>query len=138
MIEELEGCDRVARKEHRCNLCGGIIKQGELYRYSKLKLDSLYEWKEHKKCEFIAGEIWEYCEPDEGMTYDDFYEGCCDICREFICPGCEKYENGECDESYCLDKVYELLQKYELYRAFKNQIYEGWKLRERGKKNEDT
>ena len=137
MTETISSEWRTARKVHKCDYCGDVIHAGERYHHAVMKYDGMvYTWDEHEKCDFIASEIWDYVDPDEGMTEEDFNEGCADLCRCFICPDCEKYDKDDiCDEYYCLDKVYDLLKEYELYRAWRDQCYDGWKLR---KRNGDT
>ena len=133
MLETISTTWRTALKEHRCSYCHGIIRPGERYEYSVNKFDGdIYEWKSHEKCAFIAGEIWDYADPDEGMDSDCFYEACSDVCRTFVCPDCGKWDTDECDESYCLDKLYDLFQTKELYRDHRDGYgYSYWKLRER-------
>ena len=136
MTETINSEWRTARKKHECNLCCCDIQPGEKYNYDLMKYDGeLYDWKEHEKCYFIAGELWDYIEPDEGMTEEDFKEGCREFCRCFVCPDCEKYNEDEyCDEVYCLDKIYELLKEYELYKAWRDYNYIGWRLKKKEKK----
>lgn len=114
---------RKARKNHQCDYCDGIIEKGEIYDYAKLKsyyADGIYEWKSHEKCSFIAGALWNYIDPDEGMTREDFQEGCFEFCRAFICKDCEHYdkENEECekDNKFCIDKMFEFLQTHDFKR----------------------
>lgn len=115
MSIELDGKERVARKQHYCSYCNGIIEKGESYEWAKLIYEGqLYEWKNHKKCGFIAHELWDYIEPDEGMTEEDFNEGCAEFCSTFICPGCEAATH---DCYYCLDKIYDFLQTHDFRRV---------------------
>ena len=127
---------RTARNIHKCDYCGGTIRPLERYRLCVNKFDGkLYEWKAHEKCEYIAQEIWDYADPDEGMDSDDFCEACSDVCRTFVCPDCGKWDTDECDESYCLDKLYDLFQTKELYREKRDLYgYTYWKLRDRSPK----
>ena len=112
---------RTARKIHKCDYCGGNIEAGEKYNDAALKYDgTVYNWRSHKKCDYIASEIWEYVDPcDGGMCADDFAEGCQDFCRAFVCPDCPCYEENECmeDEPYCLEKIYAILQNHRLVRC---------------------
>lgn len=141
MTETISSTWRKARKDHECSFCNHRIHKGERYRFDVLKYDGeMFTWKAHEKCNYIAIEIWDYVDPDEGMSEEDFQQAVCDISRDFICPDCEKFdrddpwaEDCECNEE---DKVYELLQKYELYRAWRDHDFVGWKLRERKKKDE--
>ena len=123
---------RTARKPHVCNYCNGWIQPGEKYHHYVGKYDGeIYTWDSHDKCEYVAQEIWEYCDPYEGLGEDEFHEGCCAVCRTFICPDCEKYDDGDCGNSYCLDKLYDLFQTKELYRTGRDIKYIYWKLRDR-------
>lgn len=138
MSEILQEKDRKARKEHRCSYCGETIKKGEIYEYAKLKEDGkLYEWKNHKKCGFVARELWKFADPDDGMTEDDFYDACVLFCRKFVCPSCPNidtsYDEMDCikDKSYCIDKIYDVLQIYELYKDRRDGWFNVWKLRKR-------
>ena len=137
MTETIKSEWRKARKRHVCNYCGEFIEPGEKYLYSLQKYDGyLYSWESHEKCEFIAQEIWSYCDPDEGMTEEDFMEGVEEICHSFVCPDCEKYDPDDwCEKRCCLDKVYECLKEYELYRAKREGCLYTWKLRKREPKD---
>lgn len=130
-METLESRERKARKQHTCDFCGGTIKKGETYDWSKNINDGdLYEWKSHKQCSTISSELWAYIDPDEGMTGDDFHYGCNDFCRIFVCPDCKFYDEDEgCkeDKPFCVDRIYAFLQKNELYREKRNGYYETWK-----------
>lgn len=51
MIEILSDKHEVkARKEHRCDECGGIIAKGETYSTATYKYDDVYTWKQHLRC----------------------------------------------------------------------------------------
>lgn len=118
MLECLDRKERTARKRHTCCLCEGYIEKGEKYNWQKLKYDDLiYEWKEHKECSHIASEIWDYVDPCEGMTSEDFMAGAEDVCQAFICPDCKdpSKEDGAC--RVCLHKVHDLLQTHTLQRV---------------------
>lgn len=135
---------RKARKRHGCDYCNGWIQPGERYHHYVGKYDGeIYTWDSHEKCEYVAQEIWEYCDPDEGLDADNFLEGCSDVCRTFVCPDCGKWDNEyeECDGEggYCLDKLYDLFQTKELYRDHRDGYgYSYWKLRDRKKRESTT
>lgn len=118
MIETIRKETRKARKRHRCDYCSGFIKPGEIYEYAVEKCDELYEWKTHKKCIEIASALWDYIDPDEGMTQEDFQYGCTEFCHTFICPECKHYEVDldDCMENsgFCLDKIHGILQTNDL------------------------
>lgn len=126
---------RRARKPHKCDLCRGIIQPGEKYEYSYNSCDGeTYSFRVHEKCEFICREIEDLCDPDEGMTSDDFYEGCVQVCQDFVCPDCEKRNQPDgdvCEEYPCYDRLYDFLQKNELYLAERQGYCRIWKARPR-------
>lgn len=121
MIECLSRVERVARKPHTCDFCGGIIAKAERYDYVKYKDDMFYEWKTHLKCSFISSELWDIVDPDYGMSEEDFHEACREFCHVFVCPDCPTFdkEYKECNEdhSYCLDKIYDLLQTHRIVKS---------------------
>lgn len=118
MPDILASKERAAKKKHICSYCGGVIKAGEAYEWSKLVYDGmLYEWKAHKECSFISSEIWQYADPDEGMTSEDFMDAASDICRTFVCPDCCETSKEEESCYVCLHKLYEFFQNYELKRS---------------------
>ena len=136
MMETLERKDRKARKQHRCDYCGDTIEKGETYDWSKHIYDGeLYEWKCHKRCAFLAAELWDYADPDEGMSEDLFMDSLHDFCRTFVCPDCEnwntEFHDCEMDESYCTERAYEFLQTHEFYRDHREIMGEVWKCRPR-------
>lgn len=55
--------ERIARKIHTCNNCGGIIEPKEKYLVSTLKyMGSIYMWKDHIRCAALvtkAGDIFD-------------------------------------------------------------------------------
>jgi len=113
--------DRTAAKCHRCDYCGEVIQKGEVYDWAKLIFDGrIYEWKAHKKCASIASDLWDYADPTEGMSEDDFQEACAGFCRAFVCPDCPSFdrEAGECekDEAFCTEKIYSLLETHDFHR----------------------
>ena len=121
MPEILAERERKAAKCHACSYCGEEIQKGEVYDWAKLTFDGqLYEWKSHKKCFCIASALWNYIDPDNGMTAEDFDEGCADFSRVFVCPDCPSFdrETGNCAEekTYCTEKIYSLLQTHDFCR----------------------
>ena len=117
MPELLRSEIRTARKPHTCSLCGAEIKTGEQYGYDTYKFNGeVYDWKTHMECDAVSSFLWDYVDPYEGMTSDDFLDACADVCRTFVCPDCEHFdpeyaEDGDyCqkNDSYCIHKLYEL------------------------------
>lgn len=64
----------IARKDHKCNYCRGIIKKGEKYQRDFLKYDGVYSWKSHLRCQSIASKLNMFDDCDEGVADEDFYE----------------------------------------------------------------
>lgn len=138
MVELIERRDKKARKPHLCDYCGGFIDKGEIYDYQKNIYDgTFYEWHSHLACSRVASAIWDYCDPDEGMSDQEFQDGCHEVCQRFICPDCpewdKEYEECNKDESYCIDRMDKFFGKNVLYRADRMAGYEVWKCREKGK-----
>lgn len=78
-METLDYKKRTAVKDHKCNFCGGVIKKGESYQWSKHVQDGeLYEWKSHDHCLFLMSnlDMYDYC--DDGVDSDTF----CEVVRE--------------------------------------------------------
>ena len=64
-----------ARKDHQCNYCELKIEQGETYERSVHKMDgSVYQWKSHLGCSWIASKLNMYDHCDEGLTGEVFQE----------------------------------------------------------------
>lgn len=112
---------KIARKEHRCSFCGCKISKGEQYRHSTNKCDgSLYVWRAHLHCQTLCGEIWNYVDPDEGMTSDQFIDAVRELSDTFYCPfHCDKFdkETQDCDDfddDSCVRKFAEFMQSREL------------------------
>lgn len=71
MPKEINRRNPIARKQHKCNFCGGIIEKGEKNDNATLEFDgTVYTWKSHLHCLNIASEIDDYDE--EGISEDDF------------------------------------------------------------------
>lgn len=118
---------RKARNPHICSYCNATIEKGEEYEWSKLAYEGeVYEWKSHISCKEIAVEIWDYVEPDEGMTEEDFREGVTAVCETFICPGCSE---EKCCKTYCMDKVVEIFKKHTLKEVNdRKSPWKSWKM----------
>lgn len=118
MVSLLASKDRVARKQHTCFYCGKTIEKGETYAWSKTAYDGeINEWKLHKKCDFIANKLWNYIDPDqEGMSAEDFREGCVAFYTKFICPEASDI-SGEKERSCHINEIYDFLQENELKRT---------------------
>jgi ribosomal protein L24E len=74
-MERIGESTPVAKKDHVCSYCDGVIKKGEGYERTFLKHDGrVYAWKNHFKCSAIASKLGMFDNCDEGVTKDDFYE----------------------------------------------------------------
>jgi hypothetical protein len=138
MSEQLDRKIRTARKSHTCDYCGQTIKKGEQYEWSKnIWEGTIFEWHNHLSCGRIASAIFDYVDPDDGMSDQDFCEGCQEVCQRFICPDCPKWnkEYGDCDDdlTYCIDRMDKFFETHELYRAGRKDWYEIWKCRKKAR-----
>lgn len=135
MYQKMTDKDFVARKKHKCDWCMEKINKGEKYNYQAFIFDGeFYEWRSHLACNRVVSAIWDYVDPDEGMSSEEFDEGCADVCREFICLDCHEWnkEDGcEKDKLYCIDKLDKFFKTHELYQAKREGFYRIWKARER-------
>lgn len=131
--ELLKSVIRKARKRHICSLCGGYIEPGVEYERNTCVYDgTVYDWLMHRECSAVSTFLWDYADPDDGMTDDDFQDACQDVCRTFVCPDCEHFdsdgsESGDycvVDGVYCIHKLFELSKKYYL-SAIRNKQH-GW------------
>lgn len=86
-----------ARKEYKCDLCGGPIAIGERYVRHYGKYDgSIFDDKYHSSCDKV---IDAYCQANDAYEYDNWNIQdwiadclCCDLCTE------EEYD--ACGQSY--------------------------------------
>ena len=72
-----------AKKRHKCDFCGDYIEIGEVYEnQTNVGDDGLYHWKSHISCQQLANELdmFKDCDPDYGVTSDDFDEF---VCQEY-------------------------------------------------------
>lgn len=87
-MELLEKTTPTARKDHRCDFCGGVIQKGEKYERQSIANDgSVYTWKSHKVCNDIADEIQDRY--SEGVTADYFQEQVDDLYIIMFGEGCD-------------------------------------------------
>lgn len=100
MVEILKNIKPIARKEHKCMFCGGIIKIGEKYDRQTCVYDgAAYDWINHHECSIIAHKLDMYDGCDEGLNdegfiasiqkyvYDNHYDdGIDDIAKDWQLP----------------------------------------------------
>ena len=109
---------RTSRKNRICDYCGGSIEIGDRYCHQVNKeTGECWAFNAHCECEFLATELYDFIDPWDGMTEDDFYDGVHEFCYRMICPNCASWDDeyGECrqDQSYCTHKCIEKLLKYD-------------------------
>jgi len=72
-MDTLSSSKHKARKEHRCNFCGGKIEIGTIYdSQSIVDGGDFYVWKSHISCGDLVSklEMYDWC--DDGVSEDDF------------------------------------------------------------------
>lgn len=75
----------IAKKEHRCDFCGGVIRVGEKYEKQTIVDDCIYDFKAHDICEKVA--IWldmydDHYYSDDGLSGEEFEENINEYVRE--------------------------------------------------------
>ena len=121
-MEMLTQYSRKARKRHRCGFCGRTIEKGERYKEQRCIGDGgPYVFRSHERCRRVSNAIWDYVDPDNGMTQDEFCDAVNELMSTFFCPfRCDRFdkENGECKEGRlgtdCIAKCDEYLKMHEL------------------------
>ena len=77
----------IARKEHQCFFCGGIINKGEKYFRQSVECDgSVDDITTHINCDKLADKLKmydEYGSYDEGLSSDGFAEAIYDYVKEY-------------------------------------------------------
>lgn len=78
MPTQLREATRVARKAHRCSLCGGAIKAGDSHHVSTNVWDGrVYDWRTCTPCnaDGIIHEVYDWAgQPDEGVDGESAWE----------------------------------------------------------------
>lgn len=101
----------IARKEHTCNYCKGIIQIGQRYVRGIYFNKRLYEWKAHAYCENLAVHIANYY--NEEITEHDFRNYIKEAMYGHICKGCVfAYNQVECLKNRELDFCYPYILNY--------------------------
>lgn len=76
-MEVLRNTTPTARKEHKCEFCGGMIAIGEKYERQTNNYDGqLYDWVCHCECSQVASfmlRMYDECD-DNGLNDDAFIE----------------------------------------------------------------
>ena len=121
-MEMLAQCSRKARKRHSCGFCGRTIEKGERYKEQRCIGDGgPYVFRSHERCQRVSNAIWDYVDPDNGMTQDEFCDAVNELMSTFFCPfRCDRFdkEDGECKGGRlgtdCIAKFDEYLKTHEL------------------------
>ena len=111
-----------ARKRHTCDYCGCEIPKGEQYKRSVNVTDGRpYTWKSHLRCAELCGKIWDYVDPDEGMTSDAFCDAVRELADTFYCPfHCDEYDpdTQDCergfDDNVCTKRFAKFMENREM------------------------
>ena len=124
---------RKARKAHTCDLCSKGIHPGETYRYSFNKDGgTAYPFSTHLQCWKIATALWEWFDPDEGISEGHFEDDLREYCWRFVCPHCQKWSSDDgCTEDMnagtdCLDIIVERLKTYKLVKEGRDGWMKKW------------
>ena len=121
-MEMLTQYFRKAHKRHSCGFCGRTIEKGERYKEQRCIGDGgPYVFRSHERCQRVSNAIWDYVDPDNGMTQDEFCDAVNELMSTFFCPfRCDRFdkENGECKEGRlgtdCIAKFDEYLKTHQL------------------------
>lgn len=138
MTKTLQSRIRKARKEHRCDFCNHKIAKGEQYVSQSCVCDGrAYTWKEHLHCRDLASAIWDYVDPDGGMTETEFCDAIYDLMPTFYCPfHCDKWnENDGCADQttdQCLRRFAQFMETHRLELAREENFYMSWRMVEKG------
>ena len=102
MIEILQDKTVKARKDHRCDLCGGLIRKGLTYNCQSNKLDGdVYTHKAHLKCTEMCKLLDLYRDADYGVDEEIF----CDSVDEVFAG----YYSAAFPDTQELREIYNLL-----------------------------
>ena len=115
MLEILKETNPVAKKDHVCQFCGGVIKEGERYNRATISYNGdVYDWKSHLHClELTANlDMNRFCE-DCGLTEEGFKDAIFDyICEHHA----GDFKWGEIYNSEREKAIYEELHKFKVVK----------------------
>lgn len=81
----------IAKKEHRCMLCGDTIKKGQRYERQTCTDGYMYDFICHDECSEVANKLELYDDCDNGLHEDEFLEAI----RDYVC---EMHTDDELDD----------------------------------------
>lgn len=125
----------VARKEHKCSLCGKNIKPGEKYHRQTLVYDGdVYDWVEDLECQKATDVVCERLDffgydREDGLTEEVFNEEIWEIVTEDL-----KVPYREAERMTLHERVQKVLENYDSIlndiSDSKREEREWWKRRE--------
>ena len=90
----------IAKKEHKCHICGMSISEGEQYSRESGKYDGDFFDRATCKCCYSARD--DYFNESGENEYDDWCIS--DMVRDAVCHKCDRYEECEfADPLWCED-----------------------------------
>lgn len=130
-----------ARKPHHCDLCGCVIQKGEVYEHQvNVSGGDVYDFKAHLHCQDLSSAIWNYVDPDEGMTDAYFQDAVQSLADTFYCRfHCDKWnkEKQECECRFSTDTCVKAFAKFmetrELFLVKDPNVGMCWRLCEKEK-----
>lgn len=106
----------MSAKPHICDYCGCEIPKGERYEKQTNVCDGrMYTWRAHLYCKALCSKIWNYVDPDEGMTGYEFCDAVRELMSTFYCPfHCDEYEDNiqDCDRGFDADVCVKRFAKF--------------------------
>lgn len=133
-----------ARKQHRCGYCGCAIEKGERYEEQRcVSGGSVYTFRAHLRCQSLCDKIWDYVDPCEGMTEDDFGDAVQSLMSTFYCPfHCDAWERDiqDCNCGFDYDVCVRRFAKFMETRQLVQVVEPGrgifWKIAQTEEKQE--
>lgn len=88
---------RMARKRHRCECCGKIIRPGEKYSFEKFFNDDAGMFDSTKLCVFCYNASEDYFTNGEGDSQEFVWQEIPEYLHDTYCLSCPKNENDTCN-----------------------------------------
>lgn len=111
---------RKAAKEYSCIYCGNPIHRGEKYHMSTHGCENnkkLCVWRCHQKCHDLAMAIWDFVNPCDDMSPDEFHNGLRKVANMFICSDCPNrdVDGDDCKHRLdmdCINLIHEFFEHH--------------------------